>query len=68
LAAFRRAQSIQPMATNISDNIGMTYYYAGRYPEAIAQLETPCAWTSGLKSRGAFSAGALCNSGNSSAP
>ena len=38
-AAFRRAQSIQPLAVNINGNIGMVHYFAGRYDEAVAQLE-----------------------------
>jgi tetratricopeptide (TPR) repeat protein len=39
LAAFRRAQAIQPIAVNINGNIGMVHYFAGRYREAIAQFE-----------------------------
>jgi DNA-binding winged helix-turn-helix (wHTH) protein/Tfp pilus assembly protein PilF len=39
LAAFRRAQSIEPLAVNINGNIGMAYYFGGRYDEAISQFE-----------------------------
>jgi len=39
LAALRKAQTIQPLAVYISTNIGMVLYYAGRYQEALAQLE-----------------------------
>ena len=39
LASFRRAQAIQPLAVNINGNIGMVYYFEGRYDEAVAQFE-----------------------------
>ena len=39
LAAARRAQAIEPLAASINGNIGMVLYFAGRYEEAIAQLE-----------------------------
>ena len=39
IAALRKAQTIQPLASYISANIGMVLYCAGRYQEALAQLE-----------------------------
>src|SRR5262249_6098182 len=39
LAALRRAQAIEPLAVNINGNIGMVLYFAGRFEEAIVQLE-----------------------------
>ena len=39
LAAFRKAQAIEPLAVHINGNIGMAHYFAGRFEEAIAQLE-----------------------------
>jgi len=39
LAILRRAQAIEPLAVHINGNIGMAYYGAGRFEEAIAQLE-----------------------------
>jgi len=36
---LRRAQSIEPLAPNISANIAMGHYYAGQYDRAIAQAE-----------------------------
>jgi serine/threonine-protein kinase len=39
LAALRKAQMIQPLASYISVNIGMVLYCAGRYEEALAQFE-----------------------------
>lgn len=36
---LRRAQAIEPLAPNISANIAMGYYYAGRYHDAIGQAE-----------------------------
>jgi DNA-binding winged helix-turn-helix (wHTH) protein/Flp pilus assembly protein TadD len=39
LMHLRSAQAEEPLAMNINANIGMTHYYAGRYHEAIAQLD-----------------------------
>ena len=39
LAAARRAQAIEPLAVNINGNIGMAHYFAGRFEDAIVQLE-----------------------------
>jgi DNA-binding winged helix-turn-helix (wHTH) protein/Tfp pilus assembly protein PilF len=39
LASYRRAQSLEPLAASINGNIGMAYYFGGRYAEAIAQFE-----------------------------
>jgi tetratricopeptide (TPR) repeat protein len=39
LAALRRAQSLEPLAVHINGNIGMAYYFAGRFEDAIVQLE-----------------------------
>jgi DNA-binding winged helix-turn-helix (wHTH) protein/Flp pilus assembly protein TadD len=39
LAALRRAQAIQPLATYVNANIGMVLYFAGRYEEAVTQCE-----------------------------
>ena len=39
LIHLRQAQALEPLAANVSANIGMAHYYAGRYHEAIAQLE-----------------------------
>lgn len=40
MASMRRAQQVQPLAPTASANIGMTYYYARRYEEAIDQMQT----------------------------
>jgi DNA-binding winged helix-turn-helix (wHTH) protein/Tfp pilus assembly protein PilF len=39
LLSCRRAQSLEPLAASINGNIGMAYYYGGRYAEAVAQFE-----------------------------
>jgi eukaryotic-like serine/threonine-protein kinase len=39
IALFRKCQETQPLAVNLHGHIGMAHYYAGRYPEAIDQLE-----------------------------
>jgi DNA-binding winged helix-turn-helix (wHTH) protein len=39
LASFRLAQSIEPLAVHTNGNIGMAYYFGGRYDEAVAQFE-----------------------------
>jgi tetratricopeptide (TPR) repeat protein len=39
VAAARRAQAIEPLAVNINGNIGMAHYNAGRFEDAIVQLE-----------------------------
>lgn len=39
LTLFHQAQAAEPLAVNISANIGMVHYYAGRYHEGIAQLQ-----------------------------
>jgi tetratricopeptide (TPR) repeat protein len=39
IALFRKCQETQPLAVNLHGHIGMAYYYAGRYPEAVDQLE-----------------------------
>lgn len=36
---LRQAQAEEPLAANINANIGITHYYAGRYHEAMAQLQ-----------------------------
>jgi len=38
LRAMQRAQALEPLALIFSANVGMTYYYARRYDEAVAQL------------------------------
>lgn len=39
LASLRRAQAIEPLAVSINGNIGMAHYIAGRFDDAIVQLE-----------------------------
>jgi DNA-binding winged helix-turn-helix (wHTH) protein/Flp pilus assembly protein TadD len=39
LSAVQRAQGLEPLALVFSANIGMIYYYARRYDEAVAQLQ-----------------------------
>ena len=36
---MRQAQAIEPLAVHNNGNIGMALYFAGRYREAVAQLE-----------------------------
>jgi DNA-binding winged helix-turn-helix (wHTH) protein/Tfp pilus assembly protein PilF len=36
---LRHARSLEPLAANLNANIGQIHYYAGRYGEAVAQLE-----------------------------
>jgi DNA-binding winged helix-turn-helix (wHTH) protein/Tfp pilus assembly protein PilF len=40
LCSFRLAQTVQPLAVHINANIGMAYYFGGRYDQAVLQLET----------------------------
>jgi tetratricopeptide (TPR) repeat protein len=39
IAVLRRAQAIEPLAVHINGNIGMALYFAGKFEDAIAQLE-----------------------------
>ena len=39
ILVMRRAQAIEPLAVHNNGNIGMALYFAGRYREAIDQLE-----------------------------
>jgi DNA-binding winged helix-turn-helix (wHTH) protein len=48
LASVRRAQEIEPLALIFSANIGMIYYYARRYEEAIVQLQATLASDDGF--------------------
>ncbi|HET6630648.1 MAG TPA: winged helix-turn-helix domain-containing protein [Woeseiaceae bacterium] len=43
LASVRRAQALAPLALNFNANVGMIHYYARRYEQAVAQLETTLA-------------------------
>ena len=45
---MRRAQEIEPLAVIFSANIGMIYYYARKYDEAIAQLQATLASDDGF--------------------
>jgi len=36
---LRRAQALEPLAANLSANIGQIHYYAHRYEDAVAQLK-----------------------------
>jgi DNA-binding winged helix-turn-helix (wHTH) protein/Tfp pilus assembly protein PilF len=39
LAILRRAQTIEPLAVHINGNIGMAHYLAGKFEDAVVQLE-----------------------------
>jgi tetratricopeptide (TPR) repeat protein len=39
IRVMRQAQAIEPLAVHNNGNIGMALYFAGRYREAVAQLE-----------------------------
>jgi DNA-binding winged helix-turn-helix (wHTH) protein/tetratricopeptide (TPR) repeat protein len=64
LEHVRRAQALEPLAFNYNANIGLIHYYAGRYADAIAQLEATLQMDASLDHARTFLGRALMRSGD----